>query len=61
MKLFLLFFLFVTNASVQRYYWQTCCSRQLSPKIERFLKVIGFRDLTLDQLRSLPIEQMKYS
>jgi acetyl esterase len=39
---------------------QTCGSRQLDPRIDAFLKMIGYQDLSLEQLRSLPIEQIKY-
>ena len=39
---------------------QTCGSRQLDPGIASFLKIIGYKDLTLEQLRVMPIEQIKY-
>jgi len=39
---------------------QPCGSRQLDPNIAAFLKMIDYKDLTLAQLRSLPIEQIKY-
>ncbi|MGN6532967.1 MAG: alpha/beta hydrolase [Ginsengibacter sp.] len=39
---------------------QPCAGRILDPKIATFLKVIGYEDSTLEQLRSLPIEQLKY-
>ncbi len=37
-----------------------CGNRILDPNIAAFLKVIGYKDLTLEQLRSMPIEQLKY-
>src|SRR5688500_408372 len=40
---------------------QSCGARQLDPKIAAFLKMIGYEDLTLEQLRSLPIEQIKFA
>jgi len=39
---------------------QTCGTRQLDPRIAAFLKIIGYQDLTLEQLRNLPIEKIKY-
>ncbi|HVT85963.1 MAG TPA: alpha/beta hydrolase [Chitinophagaceae bacterium] len=41
-------------------YGQECGNRILSPEISNFLKIIDYKDLTLEQLRSLPIEQLKY-
>ncbi len=41
-------------------YGQQCGNRNLDPEIAGFLKIIGYKDLTLEQLRSLPIEQIKY-
>jgi len=40
---------------------QTCGSRQLDPRIASFLKMIGYEDLSIEQLRSLPIEQIKFA
>jgi acetyl esterase len=39
---------------------QQCGTRKLDPRIESFLKLIQYKDLTLDELRALPIEQIKY-
>src|SRR5690242_5623983 len=59
MKRFLLliniFILTVTSANGQQ-----CGDRKLSPDIAGFLKVIGYKDLTLEQLRSIPIEHLKF-
>jgi len=41
-------------------YGQECGSRTLDPQIAGFLKMIGYRDMTLEQLRSVPIAQLKY-
>jgi acetyl esterase len=40
---------------------QTCGNRQLSPGIAGFLKIINYKDLSLEELRSVPIEQLKYA
>lgn len=53
---FLSFFLFHQQAV----FAQPCGSRQLDPNIAAFLEIIGYKDLSLEQLRSLPIEQIKY-
>lgn len=39
---------------------QDCGNRQLDPGISGFLRVIGYKDLGLEELRRLPIEQLKY-
>jgi acetyl esterase len=56
--------LFVTFLSLvlnqQHLFAQSCGTRQLDPNIAAFLKMIGYQDLSLEQLRSLPIEQIKY-
>ena len=39
---------------------QTCGNRKLDPEIAAFLQVIGYKDLSLEELRALPIEQLKY-
>ncbi|MBX2931338.1 MAG: alpha/beta hydrolase [Chitinophagaceae bacterium] len=41
-------------------YAQQCGNRILDPEIAHFLKMIDYKDLTLEQLRALPIEQIKY-
>ena len=40
---------------------QACGTRQLDPRIASFLKMIGYQDLSLEELRSLPIEQIKFA
>ncbi|MGL2965835.1 alpha/beta hydrolase [Flavobacterium sp. XGLA_31] len=40
---------------------QSCGTRQLDPEIAQFLKIIDYQDLTLEQLRKLPIEQIKFA
>lgn len=39
---------------------QQCGNRVLDAEIAGFLKIIGYKDLTLEQLRAMPIEQIKY-
>jgi acetyl esterase len=39
---------------------QSCGTRRLDPDIAAFLKLIRYEDLSLEQLRALPIEQIKY-
>jgi len=56
--LFLFSFLLCSpNSSVA----QQCGTRQLSPEIGYFLKMIGYKDMTLEQLRQMPMEQLKYA
>lgn len=38
-----------------------CGSRQLDPRIASFLKLIGNQDFTIEELRKIPIEQIKYA
>lgn len=39
---------------------QSCGNRQLDPEIAAFLQMIGYKDLSIEELRSMPIEQIKY-
>lgn len=45
----------------QEIFAQTCGTRQLDPRVASFLKMIGNEDLTIEQLRNTPIEQIKFS
>ena len=40
---------------------QTCGTRQLDSRVASFLKMIGNEDLTIEQLRNIPIEQIKFA
>lgn len=39
---------------------QKCGQRKLNPEIAGFLKIIGNKDMSIEELRALPIEQIKY-
>ncbi len=45
----------------QNLYAQSCGSRQLDPGVAGFLKMIGYQDFTLGELRAMPIEQIKFA
>jgi acetyl esterase len=59
-KLLLFAFLNLLLSTQQTLLAQPCGSRQLDPNIAAFLKMIGYKDLTLEQLRNMPIEQIKF-
>src|SRR3954467_2800500 len=40
---------------------QSCGTRQLDPRVAAFLKFIPYQELTLEELRNLPIERIKYA
>ena len=61
MKSFIYVFLSVVFAfGVQNGAAQECGNRQLDLQVADFLKMIGYKDLTLEELRNLPITQLKY-
>ena len=39
---------------------QPCGTRALDPRITSFLKMIGYQDMTIEQLRDIPIALIKY-
>ncbi len=45
----------------QELFAQTCGTRQLDPRVASFLKMIGNEDLTIEQLRKIPIAQIKFA
>ena len=59
MLIIFLSFLLVYNQ--QELFAQTCGARQLDPRVAAFLKMIGNEDLTIEQLRKIPIEQIKFA
>ena len=50
---------FVCNR--QEIFAQTCGDRQLDPRVASFLKMIGYEDFTIEQLRKMPIAQIKFA
>jgi len=52
----LLFLLFQIKTAAQ-----TCGTRQLDPRVAYFLKMIGYQDHTIEQLRAIPIAQIKFT
>ncbi|HEY9363141.1 MAG TPA: hypothetical protein VIQ00_07765, partial [Chitinophagaceae bacterium] len=60
-KPMLIIFLSIVLVGSGQLFAQTCGTRQLDPRIAFFLKLIGNEDLTVEQLRKIPIEQIKLS
>jgi acetyl esterase len=60
-KPMLIIFLSIVLVGSGQLFAQTCGTRQLDPRIAFFLKLIGNEDLTVEQLRNIPIEQIKLS
>lgn len=40
---------------------QSCGNRQLDARVASFLKIIGYQDMNIEQLRNIPINQIKYA
>ncbi len=51
----------VLGFSQQAIFAQACGTRQLDPQVASFLKMIGYEDYTIEQLRKMPIEQIKFA
>ncbi len=47
-------------ATIQYAMAQSCGTRELDHRVTAFLKLIRFQDLTIDQLRAIPIETIKF-
>lgn len=60
-KLLLLTLACTLTLFAQNTFAQACNTRQLDPRVAAFLKMIGYQDLSLDQLRQMPIEQIKFA
>lgn len=58
-SLFIIFSGIVFLFSRQELLAQTCGTRQLDPRVAMFLKLIAYQDLTIEQLRKIPIEKMR--
>jgi acetyl esterase len=57
-KLFLLSLLSLMH---MQSFAQSCGNRQIDPIVAGFLKMIDYKDLSLEQLRSIPIAQIKFA
>lgn len=51
---------FAVALNVNEVSGQVCGSRQLDPRVSSFLRLIGYKDLSIAELRQLPIDQIKY-
>lgn len=60
-SIFILFLSIVLVFNRQDLFAQTCGIRQLDPRVASFLKMIGYQDMTIEQLRNIPIEQLKFA
>ena len=56
---FCLFLCYFLSGNIQLF--AQCGTRQLDPKVAAFLKMIGNEDLSIEQLRQLPIETIKFA
>jgi acetyl esterase len=59
-RFFFPFIGFILTSLALEGYGQPCGNRTLDPEIAGFLRVIGYKDQTIEQLRQTPIEQLKY-
>ena len=57
--MFIIFLSIILIFNRQVVFAQTCGTRQLDPRVASFLKMIGNEDLTIEQLRKIPIEQIR--
>jgi acetyl esterase len=60
-SLFIIFLSIPLVFNQQQLFAQACGTRQLDPRVASFLKMIGNVDLTIEQLRTIPIEQIKFA
>ncbi len=58
-SLFIVFICIILTFNPQKGTAQTCGTRQLDPRVERFFKMIGYQDMTLEQFRNVPINQIR--
>jgi acetyl esterase len=59
-SMFIIFLNIVLVFNCQELFSQTCGTRELDPRVASFLKVIGYQDMTIEQLRDLPISLIKF-
>jgi acetyl esterase len=55
----ILFLIIAFAGNNQNLFAQPCGTRQLDPRVSAFLKIIGYQDMTIEQLRALPISVIK--
>lgn len=60
-SIFIIFLSIIFVFSRQKLFAQTCGTRQLDPRVASFLKMIGYQDMTIEQLRGIPIEHIKFA
>ena len=60
-SMFIVFLSIVFVCNRQEIFAQTCGDRQLDPRVASFLKMIGYEDFTIEQLRKMPIAQIKFA
>lgn len=58
-SILIIFLSIVFGYNQQELLAQTCGTRQLDPRVASFLKMIGNEDLTIEQLRTIPLEQIR--
>ena len=58
--MFTIFLSIVLVLSGQKLFSQRCGTRQLDTRVASFLKMIGYQDMTIEQLRDLPIALIKF-
>jgi acetyl esterase len=59
-SMFIIFLSIVLVFNSNELFSQTCGNRELDPRVASFLKMIGYQDMTIEQLRELPIAAIKY-
>lgn len=59
-SLFIIFLSIILIFKGQELIAQGCGKRELDPRVSSFLKMIGYQDMTIDQLRDVPIELIKF-
>ena len=60
-SMFIIFLSIILVFSRQELFAQTCGTRQLDPRVASFITMIGYQDMTIEQLRNIPIEQIKFA
>lgn len=58
-SLYLILLVIIATVNQQQLVAQPCGTRQLDPRVAAFLKMIGNKDLTIEELRTIPIEQIR--